>query len=114
MKRLTSEEYHHRLEVINRAMMLYGEQVGGNITKALEMLNEPGFMIPAESMKGLTGSEMDSYERIRCIDCGAETFFRLVPPNDEGIKLQIVCNECKLVLDSDKSLDEWKEILGKR
>lgn len=118
MKKLTSHEFHKRLEVINRALELYGEAAGGNINKALEMLNEPDFeiIIPAERMEGLTGSEWDDYDRPLCPDCGEEMFFRVCPPNDEGIKTQLLHQPggCKTVLSFELTLDDWREVLKKK
>lgn len=117
MEKLTHEEYQHRLSVINKAMALYGEAAGYNINKALEMLNEPDFeiSIPAERFKGLTGSEFDAYERPLCPDCGEAMGFRQVPPNDEGVKTQLIClnPNCDTVLDSELTMDQWREVLTK-
>jgi len=114
--RLTADEYQHRLEVIARAMRLYGEAAQGNINTALEMLNEPDFeiSIPVERFQGLTGSEFDRYERITCPDCGEVMNLRMVPKNDEGINSQCVCSNplCDTVLDSELTIDDWRRELS--
>jgi hypothetical protein len=113
---MTPDEYQHRLEVIARAMQLYGEAAQGNVNTALEMLNEPDFeiSIPVERFQGLTGSPLDYMERPKCIDCGADCFLRQVPKNDEGVKSQVVCSACDLVLDSEFTIQEWLNILEKK
>jgi len=113
---MTSDEYQHRLRVIAKAMQLYGEAAQGNITKALEMLNEPDFeiSIPIGKLQGLTGSEFDRYERITCPDCGEVMNLRFVPKNDEGINSQLICSNplCDTVLDSELTIDDWRRELS--
>lgn len=114
--RLTHEEYQRRLAVIDKAMALYGEQVGYNINKALELLNEPDFeiSIPADSFRGMTGSEFDQWERVRCPMCNEVMNIRNVPPNDDGIVTQAVCAnpDCDVVLDFDLTIDDWRRELS--
>jgi len=113
---MNADEYQNRLKVIARAMQLYGEQAGGNINKALELLNEPDFeiSIPVERFQGLTGSEFDRYEHIECPDCGAIMNLRFVPKNEEGINSQSVCSnpDCDTVLDSGLTIDDWRRELS--
>ena len=115
---LTPQEFNTRMEVINRAMAIYGEQTGYNITKALELLNEPDFEInlPASKFKGIAGNILDKYIRPRCPYCNSEMQIRILPENDEGINSQLVCSweECDTVLDSELTIDKWLDILDKK
>lgn len=114
MIKMTHDEFRKRLSTIDRAMALYGEAAGYNINRALEMLNEPDFEIsvPAASMTGMTGSVFDQF-RPKCPVCGSDCYLRPVPPNDDGVTVQVICQnrECDTILDSDLSLIEWEKML---
>lgn len=112
---MTADDFQKRQLIIKKAMLLYGEVTGGNITEALQMLNDPDFeiFVPASEFKGLTGSPFDFLERPTCPDCDTDMYIRSVPKNDDGVKTQLVCqNEnCSVVLDSELTMDEWMDTL---
>ena len=120
MKLLTADEFQDRLQAFNRATRIFGELTGQNITKAFEayqaILSETQREIHMDvrRMQGMTGSPFDELQRPACIDCGSECNLRQVPDNDEGIKSQVVCTQCDLVLDSELSIQEWLNVLPKR
>ncbi len=122
MKRLTAEEFQDRLQAFNRATKIFGHLTDQNITKAFEAYQailaeqEREIHMDIRRMQGMTGSEMDNYERPKCPDCGSDMGFRIIPPNDEGINTQLVCLnvDCDTVLDSELTMFQWKEVLEKR
>jgi hypothetical protein len=122
MRKLTYDEFHDRLQAINRAMRIFGELTDNNITKAFtayqEVLSETQrpINIPAESIRGMTGSAFDGLKhRPKCPECGHDMNLRPVPSNLEGVKSQLVCSDpvCTVVLDSEMSIAEWYDILKK-
>jgi len=122
MIKLTAEEFQDRLQAFNRATKIFGNLTNNNITEAFEayqaILAETDREIHMDSrkMQGMTGSDMDAYERPECPICGSDMGFRVVPPNDENIVTQLVCmsDTCDTVLDSELTLEGWKEVLTKR
>jgi hypothetical protein len=122
MKRLTAEEFQDRLRAFDRAHRIFGNLTDNNITKSFEAYQEilaeqeREIHMDARRMQGMTGSDMDNYERPECPICGSDMGFRLVPPNDENIVTQLVCmsDTCDTVLDSELTLEGWKEVLTKR
>lgn len=121
MKRLTAEEFQDRLQALNRATRIFGHMTGQNITLAFEAYQailaeqDREIHMDVRRMQGLTGSEMDAYDRPLCPDCGEAMGFRQVPPNDEGIKTQLIClnPNCSTVLDSELTMDQWRTVLEK-
>lgn len=122
MKKLTAEEFQDRLQAFDRATRIFGHLTDQNITKAFEAYQailaeqEREVHMDVRRMQGMTGSDMDAYERPLCPDCGEPMGFRFIPPNDEGINSQLVCmnGECNTVLDSELTIDEWRNVLEKR
>jgi hypothetical protein len=57
---------------------------------------------------------IDDYERPLCPDCNSPMRFRVLQPNNEGVNTQLVCENCDLVLDSDKTIQEWYQLLEKK
>ena len=120
MKTLTADEFQDRLKAVNRATRIFGELTGHNITRAFEAYQlilseqEREIQISADLLRDKTGSEMDRYERPICDVCGNAMGFRVTPKNDEGINTQLVCmsGTCNNVLDSELTIEQWKEILS--
>ena len=122
MKRLTAEEFQDRLQAFNRATRIFGQLTDNNITLAFQAYQailaeqDREIHMDVRKMQGMTGSDMDAYERPKCPDCDSDMGFRQVPPNDEGIMTQLVCmnGSCDVVLDSELTMDQWREVLVKR
>lgn len=122
MKRLTAEEFQDRLKAFNRATRIFGHLTDNNITLAFQAYQailaeqEREIHMDIRRMQGMTGSEMDYYERPKCPDCGSDMGFRVVPANEDGINTQLICmnGECDTVLDSELTMLQWKEVLKKR
>lgn len=112
---MSPEEFNFRQKIIEKALELYGEQTGYNITKALELLDYPHFeiMVPLRRFSNLTGSRFDHYKRPKCPECGEDMKIRTLQENDEGIRSQLVCDNknCDTVLDSELEAFEWLEML---
>jgi hypothetical protein len=123
MKRLTADEFQDRLQAFNRANRIFGNLTDNNITKSFEAYQailaeqEREIHMDVRRMQGMTGSDMDGYERPICPDCGEPMGFRPVPPNDEGVVTQLVhlpgTTTCKTVLDTDLTMEQWRMELKK-
>ena len=122
MKRLTQEEFTAHLEreaAIMRARNIFiKSDITNNITVAFELyqkvLAETERPIYAEPIYGKTElSVFDTLPRVPCPACNSPMYIRRVPPNDEGVLTQLVCSSetCQEVLDTDKTVEEWIEIL---
>lgn len=120
MKKFTLEEFRDRADAVNRAMRIFAHMTDNDMTKAFtayqEILAEAqrDILIDAERTGSFTGSNMDNYERPVCPDCGEDMGFRVVPPNEEGIKTQLVHmpgSTCKTVLNFDLTMEQWQQEL---
>lgn len=118
MKKLSIDEFEDRMNAIQRARQIFiASGLTKNITTAFELYQE----VFAERERQLTLDSsvetgehrniMDNYERIKCPDCKEDMRFRVLPKNDEGINTQLVCSKCDLVLDSEKTLQDWMNTL---
>jgi hypothetical protein len=117
MKKLTREEFDDRMEAIQRARSIFiASGLTKNISTAFELYQE----VFATRERQLTIDSnsnyesrtfMDDYERIKCPDCKEDMRFRILPQNDEGVNTQLVCSKCDLVLDSEKTLQDWMNTL---
>ena len=111
MKELTQSEFEDRMGALARAGRIFPDVL--NITERFKLYQEVfaererEIFVTTQKYGNRPRTEMDRYERIPCIDCGKEMMFRVVPENKEGVKTQLVCSGCDLVLDSEKTLDEW-------
>jgi hypothetical protein len=121
MKKLTPEEFQDRVEAIARAEKIFvGSGITNNITEAFKIYQtvfaerERQILLMSEHLRN--PSIFDKFHRPLCPDCSNEMLFRLVPENDEGVKTQLVCSNplCDVVLNSDKSVDDWIEVLTKK
>lgn len=54
---------------------------------------------------------MDKYERPKCPECESDMMFRNIPENPMGVKVQLVCSKCDLVLSDSNDLDWWMKNL---
>jgi hypothetical protein len=118
MNKLSKEEFTDRMEAIQRSREIF---INSGITKNISIAFELYQKIFASQERKLTlnanidGNRsrtiMDDYNRPSCPDCKSDMMFRVIPENEEGIKTQLVCSKCDLVLDSDKDLKEWMHLL---
>jgi len=122
MRKLTYEEFQDRLAAEQRARRIFIHMTDNDISKAFEAYQailaetQRPIVVPAASMRGMTGSEFDGLKhRPKCPECGMDMNLRAVPPNIEGIKSQLVCSDpkCDVVLDSELSILEWYDLLKK-
>lgn len=120
MKKLTKEEFEDRMMAFNEAEQIFvGSGITNNITVAFQIYQailadkERAKHAPPSEHGFIPGSPMNGYERPKCPECNSDMLFRMVPENEEGVKTQLVCKkaDCPVVLDSDKTIDQWKEIL---
>uniref|UniRef100_A0A6M3J4E3 Uncharacterized protein n=1 Tax=viral metagenome TaxID=1070528 RepID=A0A6M3J4E3_9ZZZZ len=111
MKELTEEEFSDRMGALSRAGRIFPDVL--NITERFKLYQEVfadrerEIFISTQLYGDRPRTAMDKYERIPCIDCGKPMMFRIVPENKEGVKTQLVCSGCDLVLDSEKTLEGW-------
>ena len=118
MKKLTKEEFIDRMDAIRRANKIFIDSgLTNNITTAFELYQEVfatrerQLVLTANIEGNSHRTAMDYYERPKCPECRADMKFRALPENAERIKTQLVCSKCDVVLDSDKTLQEWMDIL---
>ena len=120
MKILTKEEFNERVGAVAEAQIIF---IGSGLTNSVDLawelyrdiLAEKEFAvrITSDMEKQFNENPFDKYPRPKCPECGTDMYFRKVPDNPEGIKTQLVCvnDKCDTVLNSDKSLDEWLEVI---
>lgn len=118
MKKLNFDEFQNRINEVNKAYRIFNP-LTNNMTEAFRLYQEvlaeekmEVFISTAAGNRPLT--PMDDFERPSCPDCKSHMRFRVVPQNDEGINTQLVCEECDLVLDSEKTIQEWYQVLEKK
>lgn len=121
MNRLTEEEFTDRMKAIQRAHQIFIESgLTNNITTAFKIYQdvfaerERELFLNARVYGNRTPTILDRYERPKCPDCSSDMLIRELPENNEGVKTQLVCTKCDVVLDTDKSMNEWIEILEKK
>ena len=122
MKEITEEEFQDRTQAILRARQIFiDSEVTNNISVAFEIYQkvladrEREIFISTQVYGNKPRSPLDRYERPIC-ECGSEMAFRIVPQNDEGIKVQLVCTneKCDIVLYSDNDIQWWQSNLRKK
>lgn len=117
MRELTYEQYQDRLKAINRAMAIFSELTNNDITKSFQLYQaifaerEREIFLDTMALGNRPITVMDRYIRPQCPDCNGDMMFRQVPENAEGVKTQLVCQPCGIVLDSELTLDEWQKEL---
>ena len=119
MKKLTHTEFQHRVNEVNKAYRIFSP-LTNNMTEAFRLYQE---VLAEEKMEIFVSVEVfgnkpmtpvDDYERPLCPDCNSPMRFRIIPPNDENVNTQLVCENCDLVLDSEKTIQEWYQLLEKK
>jgi len=112
MKELTEEEFNDRMGALTRAGRIFPDVM--NISDRFAIYQEVfaererEIFISTQVYGNKPRSPFDKYIRPVC-ECGSEMAFRMVPPNDEGIKVQLVCTneKCDIVLNSDNDISWW-------
>jgi hypothetical protein len=115
MKSLTEEEFKDRTQAILRSRKIFIDSgLTKNISVAFELYQkvlserEREIFLSTQVYGNRPRTPLDKYERPVC-ECGSEMAFRMVPPNDKGIKVQLVCqnSECDIILNSDNDIQWW-------
>ncbi len=116
MKEISEEEFQDRTQAVLRARQIFIDSgVTKNISIAFEIYQkvlaerEREIFVSTQVYGNKPRSPFDRYERPIC-ECGSEMAFRMVPPNDEGVKVQLVCqnDKCDIVLNSDNTIEWWQ------
>jgi len=119
MKKLNFDEFQNRINEVNKAYRIFNP-LTNNMTEAFRLYQE---VLAEEKMEVFISSSvggnrpmtpMDDYERPLCPDCDNPMRFRVLQPNDDGVNTQLVCENCDLVLDSEKTIQEWYQLLEKK
>ncbi|MDD2296818.1 MAG: hypothetical protein PHX79_03275 [Sphaerochaetaceae bacterium] len=119
MKKMNFDEFQNRISEVNKAYRIF-KPLTNNMTEAFRLYQE---VLAEEKMEIFVSTAvfgnrsmtpMDDYERPLCPDCNSPMRFRMIPPNDEGVNTQLVCENCDLVLDSEKTMQEWFNLLEKK
>jgi len=113
MRELTEEEFNDRMGALSRAKRIFPDVM--NISDRFAIYQEVfaererDIFLSTQVYGNRPRTMMDRYERPKC-ECGSEMAFRGVPPNDEGIKVQLVCQnpDCDIVLNSDNTIEWWQ------
>ena len=119
MKKLSYEEFNKRTLEVNKAFRIFSP-LTNNMTDALRLYQEVlaeekmEIFVSAATMGNRPMTPMDDFERPLCPDCNSPMRFRIIPPNDENVNTQLVCENCDLVLDSEKTIQEWYQMLEKK
>lgn len=116
MKELSEADFQDRMDALARAGRIFPDVL--NVSERFALYQqvfaerEREIFLSTQVYGSRPRTQMDRYERPIC-ECGSEMAFRMVPPNDEGIKCQLVCQspECDIVLNSDNTLDWWQSNL---
>lgn len=116
MRKLTYEEFEDRTQAVLRAHRIFiDSSVTNNISIAFDiyqqvLAEQDREVFLSTMIQGQTPiTPLDAYARPTCPDCGADMRCRPLSENDEGWLTQWVCSndDCDLVLNSEKSVDEW-------
>ena len=119
MKQMNYTEFQHRVNEVNKAYQIF-KPLTNNMTDAFRLYQEVlaeekmEIFVSAATMGNRPMTPMDDFERPLCPDCNSPMRFRIIPPNDENVNTQLVCENCDLVLDSEKTIQEWYQILEKK
>jgi hypothetical protein len=119
MKTMNYNEFLHRTLEVNKAYRIFSP-LTNNMTEAFRLYQEVlaeermELFVSTEVMGNRPLTPMDDFERPLCPDCNSPMRFRMIPPNDEGVNTQLVCENCDLVLDSEKTIQEWYQLLEKK
>lgn len=119
MKKMNYAEFQHRTNEVNKAYRIFSP-LTNNMTEAFRLYQE---VLAEEKMEIFVSTAVfgnrpmtpiDDFERPLCPDCNSPMRFRVLKPNDEDVNTQLVCENCDLVLDSDKTIQEWYQLLEKK
>ncbi len=119
MKTMNYNEFLHRILEVNKAFKIFSP-LTNNMTEAFRLYQEVlaeekmEIFVSAAVMGNRPMTPMDDCERPLCPDCNSPMRFRIIPPNDENVNTQLVCENCDLVLDSEKTIQEWYQLLEKK
>jgi len=119
MKKMNYTEFQHRVNEVNKAYRIF-KPLTTNMTEAFRLYQEVlaeekmELFISIEAFGNRPMTPIDDYERPLCPDCNSPMRFRIIPPNEENVNTQLVCENCDLVLDSEKTIQEWYQMLEKK
>ena len=119
MKTMNYNEFLHRILEVNKAFKIFSP-LTNNMTEAFRLYQEVlaeekmELFISIEAFGNRPMTPIDDYERPLCPDCNSPMRFRIIPPNEENVNTQLVCENCDLVLDSEKTIQEWYQLLEKK
>ena len=119
MKTMNYNEFLHRILEVNKAFKIFSP-LTNNMTEAFRLYQEVlaeekmELFISIEAFGNIPMTPIDDYERPLCPDCNSPMRFRIIPPNEENVNTQLVCENCDLVLDSEKTIQEWYQLLEKK
>lgn len=114
MKLMTRDEFDRRSKQVQEALRVFGHMTDHDLTKAFEAYQEilaeerQPIMINTATHGNRAPTIIDELGRPKCPECGSGLMVRRVPPNQEGVRAQFVCENprCDVVLDSPYSLEE--------
>ena len=113
------DEFNKRVNEVNKAYRIF-KPLTNNMTEAFRLYQEVlaeermELFVSTEVMGNRPLTPMDDVETPLCPDCNSPMRFRIIPPNEENVNTQLVCENCDLVLDSEKTIQEWYKILEKK
>jgi hypothetical protein len=119
MKTMNYNEFQHRILEVNKAYRIF-KPLTNNMTEAFRLYQEVlaeermEIFVSTAVMGNRPITPMDDFERPVCPDCNSPMRFRVLQPNNEGVNTQLVCEGCDLVLDSEKTIQEWYQLLEKK
>lgn len=119
MRTMNFNEFQKRITEVNKAYRIFSP-LTNNMTEAFRLYQEVlaeermEIFVSTAVMGNKPMTPMDEFERPLCPDCQSPMRFRVLQPNDEGVNTQLVCEECDLVLDSEKTIQEWYQMLEKK
>jgi hypothetical protein len=119
MKKMNFNEFNKRVNEVNKAFKIFSP-LTNNMTDAFRLYQEVlaeermEIFVSTAVMGNRPMTPIDDYERPLCPDCNSPMRFRVLQPNNEGVNTQLVCENCDLVLDSDKTIQEWYQLLEKK
>jgi hypothetical protein len=119
MKKLSFDEFQKRINEVNKAYRIF-KPLTNNMTEAFRLYQDVlaeekmEVSLPSEAFGERPPTPFDDRERPLCPDCNSPMRFRMIPQNDEGVNTQLVCEKCDLVLDSEKTMQEWLNLLEKK
>lgn len=124
MKQLTKDEFEARTAAMLEARNIF---IDSGVTKSiniafdiyLSILSGADHVVVLNNMTdgGRRGSPLDEYDRLECPQCGAPMLLQIFKYEpDSPVKSRMFCpsNKCDTAYDSDRTLEQWKEVLKKK